>query len=250
MYLRAAHAELNIPSLRRFILDNPLGIFTTAFLSPNFPFIQSTHIPFLLDIADESSETELGVLRGHMARANPHSKSLIEHFRASAPSAPLQLEQEVMVLFNGPQQHYITPKFYTETKPSTGKVVPTWNYAAAQAYGVATFFLDSKVVETDEFLAKQVSDLSEFAEGRVMGYERTWKVTDAPEKFVGLLRKTIVGFEVRVTRLEGKFKMSQELKEGDREGVIKGLKELEEDDMAETVKRRAELKVQQAKSSS
>ncbi len=186
-----------------------------------------------------------------MARANPHSKSLIEHFRASAPGAPgapLQLKQEVMVLFNSPQQHYITPKFYTETKPSTGKVVPTWNYAAAQAYGVATFFLDSKAVDTDEFLAKQVSDLSEFAEGRVMGYERTWKVTDAPERFVGLLRKTIVGFEVRVTRLEGKFKMSQELKEGDREGVIKGLKELEEDDMAETVKRRAELKVQQAKS--
>jgi len=66
----------------------------------------------------------------------------------------------------------------------------------------------------------------------------------------GLLRKTIVGFEVRVTRLEGKFKMSQELKEGDREGVIKGLKELEEDDMAETVKRRAELKVQRSIGSS
>ncbi len=155
-----------------------------------------------------------------------------------------------MVLFNGPQQHYITPQFYTETKPSTGKVVPTWNYAAAQAYGVATFFLDSKAGETDEFLAKQVSDLSEFAEGRVMGYERTWKVADAPDRFVGLLRKTIVGFEVRVTRLEGKFKMSQELKEGDREGVIKGLKELEEDDMAETVQRRAELKGQPVKSTS
>lgn len=122
--------------------------------------------------------------------------------------------------------------------------MPTWNYVAAQTYGIATFFLDSEAAETDEFLAKQVSDLSEFAEGRIMRYERTWKVTDAPEKFMELLRKTIVGFEVRVTRLEGKFKMSQELKEGDREGVIKGLKESEEDDMAETVKLRAELKDQ------
>ena len=249
MYLRAVHAELNIPALRRFIRENPLGVFTTAFPSTsNFPFIQCTHVPFLLDVSDETSETELGVLRGHMARANPHSKSLVEHFQNAAPGVPTRLEQEVMILFNGPHQHYITPKFYTETKPRTGKVVPTWNYAAAQVYGTATFYLDSKSSETDAFLAKQVSDLSEHAEGILMGYEKTWKVTDAPEKFIELLRKSLIGMEVKVTRLEGKFKMSQELAEGDREGVIKGLEEMGEDELVETVKWRAGIKNQQAKS--
>ena len=126
--------------------------------------------------------------------------------------------------------------------------MPTWNYAAAQVYGTATFYLDSKSSETDAFLAKQVSDLSEHAEGSLMGYAKTWKVTDAPEKFIELLRKSSIGMEVEVTRLERKFKMSQELAEGDREGVVKGLEETGEDELVETVKWRAEIKNQQARS--
>ena len=183
-----------------------------------------------------------------MARANPHAKSFIEHFSDPANRSEgglCELKEEVMVLFNGPNQHYVTPKFYVETKPATGKVVPTWNYSAAQAYGQATFYLDSNAPETKDYLLKQISDLSEHAEGGYMKYQKTWKVTDAPERYIELLCKSIIGFEIKVSRLEGKFKMSQELKDGDREGVIKGFTELGNKEMAETVRKRAEFKKQE-----
>lgn len=246
MYLRAIHADASIIALRQLIRENPLGIFTTAIPSTSYPLIQITHIPFLLDVQDESSETELGVLRGHLARANPHSKAIIESLQ-SQPSG--ELEQEVMVLFNHPAQHYITPKFYTETKPDTGKVVPTWNYAAAQVYGRARIYYDTKSEETGSFLSKQISDLSQYAEENVMGYTGTdskpgaWKVSDAPDRYIELLQKSIIGVEITVDRLEGKFKMSQESKEGDREGVIKGFRALDSptgERMADLVQQRGE----------
>src|ERR1700761_8454456 len=133
MYLRVAHADATIPMLRQLIRSNPLGILTTAISSKTYPKILSSHIPFLLDIKDEESETELGVLRGHLARMNPQSKSMIDEIQSrSTPENAQFREEEVVILFNSTAQHYVTPKFYTETKSSTGKVVPTWNYAAAQ----------------------------------------------------------------------------------------------------------------------
>jgi transcriptional regulator len=245
MYLRAAHAETHIPSLRNFIRENPLGIFTTAIPSPNYPLLQCTHIPWILDVSDESSETELGVLRGHMARANPHSKAIIDHLSNDGNSAQNQIQEDVMILFNGPAQHYITPKFYVKTKPATGKVVPTWNYSAAQAYGKATIFFDSSAASTISFLSRQVEDLTKHSEAKVMGFQTPWKVDDAPQRYVELLRKSIIGIEVRVERLEGKFKMSQEMGKADREGVIRGFEGLGTElgmVMAETVKGRGELK--------
>lgn len=231
MYLRAVHADATIRELRQLIHDNPLGILTTAIPSASFPLLQSTHIPFIHDIQDPSSETELGVLRGHLARANPHSKAMMESL-ARRPGVHV-LEQEVMVLFQHPVNHYVTPKFYTETKPATGKVVPTWNYAAAQIYGRARIYCDAKSAATDEFLAKQIGDLSRFAERDIMGYTGAeagrpgpWEVGDAPGSYIELLRKSIIGIEITVDRLEGKFKMSQELKDGDREGVVKGFEAL------------------------
>ncbi|KAB2573481.1 Uncharacterized protein DBV05_g7900, partial [Lasiodiplodia theobromae] len=222
MYLRAAHAERHIPTLRAFIRDNPLGIFTTAIDSPSFPFLQSSHIPFLLDVQDDASETELGVLRGHMARANPQAKALMEHLKSAAnPSDidsgfPQKLSRDVMILFNAPAHHYVTPKFYTATKPSTGKVVPTWNYAAVQAYGRATVYFDSKAPSTEAFLAKQVAELSQLSETRIMGYEKPWKVDDAPKAYTDALKKAIIGIEIEITDLGGKWKMSQEMGVGDR----------------------------------
>lgn len=156
-----------------------------------------------------------------------------------------------MVLFTSPVHHYVTPKFYTETKPSTGKIVPTWNYAAAQAYGRARVFYDSKAPETGEFLSKQIRDLSMYAEEKVMGFDgksgrkSAWKVEDAPERYVELLQKGIIGIEIEIERLEGKFKMSQELANGDREGVVKGFGEMGTDvgeSMAKIVKERGESK--------
>ncbi|KIV90133.1 hypothetical protein PV10_07474 [Exophiala mesophila] len=251
MYLRVPHAESHIPSLRQFIQENPLGLVISALPSPNFPTIQCTHIPWVLDVKDETSETELGILRGHLARANPHSKALIEAALAQSTSNG-KLTEEITIMFNGPVHHYVTPKFYTETKPFSGKVVPTWNYSAVQAYGTAKILFDSKADETVEFLQKQISDLSNNAETNIMGYtggdkQKPWVIGDAPESYVNILRKNIIGIEIEITGLQGKYKMSQELSKGDREGVIKGFNELGTDIgtmVAKTVEERGVLKDQ------
>lgn len=246
MYLRAAHAEHHLPTLRSLIRANPLGIFTTAIDSPNFPFLQSSHIPWILDVQDENSETELGVLRGHMARANPQAKSLIEHLSAkdTGVPGPRRLERDVMVLFNVPAHHYVTPKFYTDTKPATGKVVPTWNYAAAQVYGKLSVYYDTKDSSTDAFLSRAVADLSQLAETQIMGYERPWTVEDAPGSFIDLLKKAIIGIEIEITDMGGKWKMSQEMKGGDNQGVEDGFNALgteEGKQIAEMVRSRRKL---------
>ncbi|KAJ0108976.1 hypothetical protein J7T55_005524 [Diaporthe amygdali] len=252
MYLRAVHAENHIPTLRAFIRANPLGIFTTAIDSPNFPFLQSSHIPWILDVQDEGSETELGVLRGHMARANPQAKSLIQHLSSAEDSAastmsPRKLERDVMVLFNGPAHHYVTPKFYVDTKPATGKVVPTWNYAAVQVYGKLSVYFDTKSESTNTFLSKAIADLSQLAETQIMGYEKPWQVEDAPSNYIDLLRKAIIGIEIEITDMGGKWKMSQEMKEGDNQGVEAGFNALDTEvgkKMAEMVKTRRKVEQQ------
>ncbi|KAK5996242.1 hypothetical protein PT974_04674 [Cladobotryum mycophilum] len=256
MYLRDVHAETTIATLRQLIRDNPLGILTTAIRSERHPLIQSSHIPFILDVANESDETELGVLRGHVARQNPQSKAMIESVQSSASSSDYVLEEEVLVLFNSPVHHYVTPKFYTETKPSNGKVVPTWNYAAAQVYGKAKIYFDSKSEETVAFLSKQVDDLSRHSETSIMGYTGSgskptpWNVSDAPDKYVQLLQKAIIGIEIKIDRFEGKFKMSQEMSQGDREGVINGFGGMGSEigsQMAEIVRERGHLHEQAKK---
>ncbi|KAF4470293.1 transcriptional regulator [Fusarium albosuccineum] len=248
MYIRPVHAEADLRVLRRLIHENPLGMLTTGIKSPTYPFLQSSHIPFILDVEDESNETELGRLRGHLARQNPQSKAMMEAC-TSNPAANNFLEDEVLVIFTRPAHHYVTPKFYTETKPATGKVVPTWNYAAAQAYGKARIYFENNT-ETSSFLGKAISDLTDHNERTTMGYTggdkpSQWKVTDAPERFIDLLKRNIIGIEIEVTKLEGKFKMSQEMSQGDREGVINGFANLESetgDEISQVVKERGELK--------
>lgn len=232
MYLRPVHTDLDPPTLYNFIHSNPLGVLTTAIPSPSFPTIQSSHIPWVLDIP--SSDTSPPKLRGHIALANPQAKALL----AAAASSPtsgsedadsetngMQLEEEVMILFTSPITHYITPKFYVETKPTTGKVVPTWNYAAVQVYGRLRIHCGSS---GPAFLARQIRDLSSLCEEGQMGYaaDEAWTVDEAPEKYVGLLSRAIVGVEIEVVRMAGKWKMSQESVEGDREGVVSGFEAL------------------------
>jgi transcriptional regulator len=257
MYLRAAHAESDIPTLYKFIQENPLGVLTTAIKSAQYPFLQSTHIPWVLDLPPSPSDTSSphpARLRGHMARANPHTKALIES-ASTLPFHPAKksivLDDEVMVLFTSPIQHYVTPKFYVETKPSTGKVVPTWDYAAVQIYGTLTLFYERSDPATGEYLTKQIDDLSRQSEEKIFGYDgkegrpKAWNVGESPESYVALLKKAIIGVEIEVSRIEGKWKMSQELGKGDREGVIEGFEKLGTgvgDDVARLVKERGVLK--------
>lgn len=253
MYLRAVHAETSIAALRQLIRDNPLGVLTTAIPSATYPLIQSTHIPWVLDVDDESNEEDLGRLRGHLARANPQSKAMIDSIksRTSDTSASF-LEQEVLVLFTSQVHHYVTPKFYVETKPTTGKVVGTWNYAAVQAYGRAKIYFDHASEESSSFLMKQLGELSDQSDRRIMGYTGTdgkpspWKISEAPEKYIELLRKAIIGIEIEIDRLEGKAKMSQELAQGDRDGVLEGFRAMDSDlghAVANMVEERTPIKV-------
>ncbi|KAL3491765.1 hypothetical protein BJX62DRAFT_117013 [Aspergillus germanicus] len=248
MYLRAVHAEAQIQILQQLIRDNSLGILTTAIKSPHYPLIQSSHIPFVLDVPETpDGGLSNGVLRGHMAKQNPQAKALMEALAAQQEqgNAGLELSDEVLILFNGPHHHYVTPKFYTETKPATGKVVPTWNYAAAQAYGKIRVYCDSKSEETSKFLQTQIEDLSRQSETKIMGSSSPWEVSDAPVNYVDLLKKNIIGIEITIDRLQGKFKMSQEMGQGDRQGVIEGFQNLGTDvgkGIADMVKERGELK--------
>lgn len=231
MYIRAVHAELDVPTLQAFIKENPLGLFTTAIPHESIATIQTSHVPFVIDTVGEN-----GVLRGHMARANPQAKVLVEASRASQT-----LPDEVLVLFNAPVHSYVTPKFYTTTKPDTGKVVPTWHYAAVQVYGKLKVY-GGNDEEAGQFLSTQISDSSEQQE-RAAGHEKPWKVSDAPEKYTSILKKAIIGLEITIDRIEGRFKLGQELGDGDWSGVVKGFRDrgtAEGEIMAKMVESRGE----------
>lgn len=251
MYLREVHAEKDIPTLYQFIEENPLGLLTTALESKTFQFLQSSHIPWVLDTPHGEDPTKLGILRGHIARANPQAKSLIDAAKETRDGetnsdGSYSLNRDILIIFNGPAQHYVTPKFYTETKPATGKVVPTWNYSAVQVYGRATIFYDAKADFTQKFLDKQIRDLTNHNEIETMGNKDTpWAVDDAPESYIEILKKAIIGIQIEITDIGGKWKMSQESTVGDQKGVIDGFANLKTDlgkKMSETVKSRCAKK--------
>ena len=234
MYIRPVHAELDTAVLYPFVRAYPLGLITTAIKHATIPTLQTSHIPFILDTPPSGPAR----LRAHMARANPQAKAILDSLNASD-----ELDDEILVLFQAPVNHYVTPKFYTSTKPDTGKVVPTWNYAAVQVYGKMRVYHQGE--DGAAFLQQQIEELSEQNE-RAQGYEHTWKVSDAPEKYVGILKKAIIGMSIEITRIEGRWKMSQELSEGDWQGTVNGFKALGTEagtKMAEIIESRMEHRV-------
>ena len=157
--------------------------------------LSANHLPLVLH-ADLS---ERGTLRGHGAQANPFWRN----FHGSV---------EVLAVFQGPH-HYISPSWYP-SKAEHGKVVPTWNYAVVHAHGPISVFDDG------EWLLAHLQALTSQQEG---GRELPWAVTDAPGDYLAAMVKGIVGFEFPITRIEGKWKFSQNRSEKDREGVVQGL---------------------------
>lgn len=151
-------------------------------------------IPLELDAAAGPQ----GTLRGHVARANPLWR--------------LAAGQPVLALFHGPQA-YITPSWYA-SKAATHKVVPTWNYTVVQAEGTL------QVVEDAPWLHALVSRLTEHHEAPRAA---PWAVADAPADYVQALLRGIVGIELVITRLTGKWKISQNRSAEDRTGVARGL---------------------------
>ncbi|KAJ6446437.1 hypothetical protein O9K51_01210 [Purpureocillium lavendulum] len=251
MFFPAAHEEKDVPVLQRLIREYPLGVITTAIPSEKHPLILSSHIPWVLDVDSDLTAAGLGRLRGHIARQNPQSQVMMKAAVPSSDGVGHTLEQEVLVLFTAAPHHYVTPKFYVETKPTTAKVVPTWNYAAVQAYGKAKIYFDSSAAETSSFLGRQMHDLSEHTETSIMDYTGKgdrpgpWQVADAPERYIELMKKNVIGIEIAIDRLEGKFKMSQEMRMGDRMGVVDGFARMDSEvgkTLADIIKERSDLK--------
>lgn len=348
MHLRPDHAVRDLPTLHAFIKQHPLGVLTTSLPSENHPTLQCSHIPWVLDsettledelatkakITDDNTPApapvSMGVLRGHIARQNPQSKAIVESASEhstktiSIPGAfPITsseeepttstghtLPGEVLIVFTSPVDHYITPNFYIESKPATGRVAPTWNYAAVQVYGRATIYHDTKDEQTELFLRQQLGDLARLGEEGIMGFQdesglgsgsdvkhrsgtengdghlpqnrdqnrnhstdqnldlelelnqgvkmaatgasgdgdgtalpkplpAAWKIADAPLEYIAALLKNIVGIRIEITRIEGRFKVSQERPVNDRGGVVQGLERMggRARDMAEFVRR-------------
>ena len=110
--------------------------------------------------------------------------------------------------------------------------MPTWDYEAVQVYGTARIHFDTSAEEFGDFLTQQLSDLSQHAETSIMGYSKDtepqpWKVSDTPNEYIDIMKKNIIGIDIRIKSMAGRFKMSQEKPKGDRAGVIKGFQNME-----------------------
>jgi transcriptional regulator len=190
MYLPKHFEQTDPAALQALMREHPLATLivsgadgTTADLLP---------LEYLPDAGPQ------GTLRGHVARANPLWK------RAAGA--------EVLVVFTGPQA-YITPSWYP-TKAETHKVVPTWNYTVVQACGPL------RAIEDAPWLHALVSGLTAHHEAP---RAQPWAVADAPDDYVQVMLRAIVGIEIELTQLVGKWKVSQNRNEADRNGVAAGL---------------------------
>lgn len=196
--MREHHPMYNPPAFRRDDRDQLADfIDTTVFgtlISNGADGPRVTHLPFLLARPAAAPRT----LRCHMARANDHWRLL--------DAAP------VVAIFQGPE-HYVTPSWYA-SKAQTAMVVPTWNYVVVHARGRA------RVVSDPESLRDLVATLTDHMES---GRAAPWRVDDAPADYVATLLEHIVGIEIEIESLEGKFKLGQNRAAEDQASLAVGL---------------------------
>jgi transcriptional regulator len=165
-----------------------------ALVSAGSAGLYASHLPTVL-----KDDGPYGVIECHLARANPHCRDLGEG-------------NEALMIFQGPEG-YITPNWYP-SKAEHGKVVPTWNYAVVHATG------RPEVMKDKAWLLRHVSELTAQQEKTEA---KPWALSDAPDSYIDVMLRGIVGFRFAITRLEGKWKMSQNREAKDRDGVVQGL---------------------------
>jgi transcriptional regulator len=195
MYLPAHFEESDPGTMARLIADHPLG----ALITVDDEGLHADHIPFL----HETTEGEFGRLVGHVAKSN-----LAWHRPTDGPGAG-----ESLVIFEGPSA-YISPNWY-ETKRETHKVVPTYNYTVVHVYGPLIIHDDAKWVRG---LVGKLTKRMESSQ------PQPWKMSDAPFDFMDQQIANIVGVEIRITRMIGKWKTSQNRVAADRLGAAAGLR--------------------------
>jgi len=162
----------------------------------------ASHLPFLLD----AERGTYGTLLGHMARGNSQWRTFKE-------------DQESLVIFQGPHA-YISPSWY-----EAELAVPTWNYAVVHAYGVPRLIEDKTVL---------YSLLQALVKTYEAGFEKPWAFESLPDEYVQKMMQGIVGFEIPIRRLEGKFKLNQNRPVSDQARVATVLSE-HQDDLSEGV---------------
>ncbi len=193
MYKPPHFIEDDLAKQYALIRENPLGLLISG--EADGPVANA--IPFLLD----DTFGEKGRLQAHVAKANGQ-------WRAIRDGAP------VLVVFQGVDA-YVSPSWY-ETKRETGKVVPTWNYAMVQVRGAA------RVIEDAAWLRTQIGALTAGQEGHRAA---PWAVGDAPEDFIASQIKGIIGIEIDIATIDGKWKVSQNRNAADQRGVVSGLRD-------------------------
>jgi transcriptional regulator len=186
MYLPKSFQTEDLPELHGFMQSYNFATLVTQHQGAPF----ATHLPFMLD----AERGPYGTLLAHLARANPQWRD----FAAGA---------EALVIFQGPHA-YISPSWY-ETHPS----VPTWNYAVVHAYGVP------RIVEDHAALHHMLETLVDTHEA---GFAQPWRM-DLPDDYLDKMMRAVVGFEIEITRLEGKLKLSQNRSEHDQQRVAEAL---------------------------
>lgn len=189
MYVPDNFAEKNRPVLVDFIRAHGWGYLVGV--EAGVPF--ATHLPFMVGGAPGAE-----MLVAHMARANDHWRSF------AGDAKPV----EQLVVFPGPHS-YVSPRWYVSKK-----AVPTWNYTAVHVYGVPRIVEDPKAV-----YASQKALVDHFEAGA----EAPWRMEEVDPGFIEGMMRAIVGFEIPIERMEGKFKLSQNRKPEDRAGVIAAL---------------------------
>lgn len=197
MYVPSHFAESRIDVLHDLIRTHPFG----ALVVLASDGLDANHIPFEID----PEPAPFGTLRGHVARANPVWRDFSSRVDA-------------LVMFQGAHA-YISPAWYV-TKKEHGKVVPTWNYAVVHAHGPL------RVIDDRKWLREFVGKLTDRHEAP---RSDPWKVTDAPADFIDTMVAGIVGIEIPIAKLAGKWKVSQNRPAQDRAGVIEGLGHLPSD---------------------
>ena len=191
MYLPKHFEETRVDVLHALIRAHPLGALVV--MTPRG--LDANHIPLEVD----PDPAPFGTLRGHIARANPLWRETIH-------------DGQALAIFQGPDT-YVSPAWYA-TKQETGKVVPTWNYAVVHAHGPMRF------IDDRAWLRAFVERLTHRHEA---ARPEPWKVTDAPADYIDTQLGAIIGLEVPITRLVGKWKVSQNRASRDRAGAIEGL---------------------------
>lgn len=194
MYLPSHFAVPEREALHRLIAEQPLGALVTQGADGT---LDANHLPFELDLTSGPQ----GTLRGHVARANP----VWQQAGAGA---------EVLVIFRAGDA-YISPSWYP-SKHENHKSVPTWNYRVVHAHG-------RLLIRDDEKYVRGV--VARLTRQHEATQPKPWRMTDAPPDYIATLLQAIVGIEVEITRLEGKFKLSQNRETRDIRGAAEGARQ-------------------------